>query len=145
VKFWRSWTMFKLKIKKLKNSLILWCRHTCNHPQEEIVKFGYKLERRIWKFKNPTIFWCCTQTYCLNMAITETFSLKTSDFWRIFFTKILLTICTWLCFVGVVWKCAKNTQTFQHSLPSLSNVTFVIQGEIENLYEIENLKRKEFK
>jgi hypothetical protein len=27
---------------------ILLCRHTCDHPQEEIAKFGYRLERKVY-------------------------------------------------------------------------------------------------
>jgi hypothetical protein len=28
-----------------------------NHPQEELAKFGYKLERKVENFKNPAMFW----------------------------------------------------------------------------------------
>jgi hypothetical protein len=29
----------------------LCCSRTCNHPQEELAKFGYRLERKIERFK----------------------------------------------------------------------------------------------
>jgi hypothetical protein len=79
------------------------------------------------------------------MAITKTFSLKSSDFGAFFSQKSLVQFALDYCLLGWYENVPNNTQTFQHSLPSLSNVTFVIQGEVENLYQIENLKRKEFK
>jgi len=35
----------------------LWCRHTgSDHPQEELAKFGYKSQRKVESFKNPTYY-----------------------------------------------------------------------------------------
>jgi hypothetical protein len=79
------------------------------------------------------------------MAITETFSLKSSNFGVFFSQKSLVQFELDYLLLGWYDNVPNNIQTFQHSLPSLSNVTFVIQGEVENLYEIENLKRNEFK
>jgi hypothetical protein len=31
--------------------------------QEGLAKFGYRSERKVGKFKNPTIFWQLAQTY----------------------------------------------------------------------------------
>ncbi len=55
---------------------ILWHSHTCNHPQEELAKFGYTSERKVKKFKNHTLFWR------LNMAISEEQFL---EIWRLLF------------------------------------------------------------
>ncbi len=41
-----------MEIKYL--SSILWCNHINDHPQEELVKFGYSSKRKIEKFKNPS-------------------------------------------------------------------------------------------
>jgi len=44
----------------------LWCNHVGDHPQEWLAKLGYRLERKVENFKNPTIFWWLVGTYyCL--------------------------------------------------------------------------------
>jgi hypothetical protein len=44
------------------------------HPQKELIKFG--LERKVEKIRNPAMFWQPAGTYCLNMAISDFFSLE---------------------------------------------------------------------
>jgi hypothetical protein len=43
---------------------------TGNHAQEELAKFGYRSERKVENFENPSIFWHPLKTYCLNMTIS---------------------------------------------------------------------------
>jgi len=47
---------------------ILWCDHTGNHPQEELVKFSYSPERKVENFKKPPTDGELAETYYLNMA-----------------------------------------------------------------------------
>jgi hypothetical protein len=44
---------------------------TGNHSHEELAKFGYRSERKVDNFQNPTMFWQPLGTYCLNMATFE--------------------------------------------------------------------------
>jgi hypothetical protein len=67
------------------------------------------------------------------MAITETFSLKCSDFGEFFSQKSLVQFALDYLLLGWYENVPNNTQTFQHSSPSLSNVTFVIQGDKRKL------------
>jgi hypothetical protein len=53
--------------------------------QEGLAKFGYKSERKVGKFKNPTIFWQLAQTYCINTAISGN-KISSGDF-GIFFSQ----------------------------------------------------------
>jgi hypothetical protein len=36
---------------------ILWWSQTGNHPQEDLVKFGYRSDMKIGMFKNLVVFW----------------------------------------------------------------------------------------
>jgi hypothetical protein len=36
-----------------------------HHPQEELAKFGYKLERKVINFKNSANLWWPARTFCL--------------------------------------------------------------------------------
>jgi hypothetical protein len=70
----------------------LWCRHTGDHPQEEIAKFSYRQESKVENFKkifkDPAIFWRPAGTYCLNMTISGIFfPLKSGDF-GVFFCEL---------------------------------------------------------
>ncbi len=59
--------------------LILWCSCTGNHPQEELVEFGYKLEKKIENFRNPAISWqpartsvcVCVCVFCLHEILKK--------------------------------------------------------------------------
>jgi len=42
---------------------ILWHSHTGDRPQEKLAKFGYRLEGKVEKLKNPAIFWWHVGTY----------------------------------------------------------------------------------
>jgi hypothetical protein len=57
-----KWTFNQCFLSKL------WCRCVGNHQKENLAKFGYRLERKVKKFKNHTICWQHARTYCLNMA-----------------------------------------------------------------------------
>jgi hypothetical protein len=52
-------------------SSILWCSHSDNHPPKELVKFGYRPERKVERLRNPAVFWWPLGTYCLNMKALE--------------------------------------------------------------------------
>ncbi len=43
----------------------------CNHPQEDLTKFGYRSKRKVEKCRNLTIFWQHPRTYCLNGVISD--------------------------------------------------------------------------
>jgi hypothetical protein len=47
-------------------------------PQQDLAKFGYRLDIKVKKFKNILIFWLPTGTCCRNLAIK-----KKSIIWRI--------------------------------------------------------------
>jgi len=65
-----KWTFNQCFLSKL------WCRCVGNHQKENLAKFGYRLDRKVKKFKNHTICWQHARTYCLNMA--SFFFLKSS-------------------------------------------------------------------
>ncbi len=68
-----------------------------SHPQQELAKFGYRSERKVEFFIR--ILLNILEPVCLNMAISDLFSLKSGDFGAFFCTKILYMGCTGL-FVG---------------------------------------------
>jgi polyferredoxin len=45
---------------------ILWGRWFCNHPQEDLTKFGYMSKKKIKKFKHLPIFWQHAIIYVLH-------------------------------------------------------------------------------
>ncbi len=50
--------------------LFQFCELGCgDHPQEDLAKFDYGLERTLEKFRISAMFWQHLGTYCLNMAI----------------------------------------------------------------------------
>jgi len=54
----------------------LWARWVGHQPQEDLAKFGYKLERKVLKNLGFLLhIWHHIGTYCLNMATFRTFSL----------------------------------------------------------------------
>jgi hypothetical protein len=61
-------------------------------------KFGYSSERKVEKFKKPTIFWRPTGTYCQRMAISEFFPLKSGNLWHFFKHKNPLYELHWIFF-----------------------------------------------
>jgi hypothetical protein len=72
----------------------LQCSHTSSHPQQELAKFGYWSERKVEFFIR--ILLNILEPICLNMAISDLFSLKSGDFDAFFCTKILYMGCTGL-------------------------------------------------
>jgi hypothetical protein len=75
----------------------LWCNHVGDHPQEWLAKLGYRLERKVENFKNPTIFWWLVGTYyCLKYD-----NLRLLWLWFKFsFTNLLEMSCIGLFFVN---------------------------------------------
>jgi hypothetical protein len=59
------------------------------HPQEELAKFDYSLESKVENFNNPTKLWQPIRTYCLNMAIKNSFPQNLTTL-ALVSTKILL-------------------------------------------------------
>jgi hypothetical protein len=82
--------------------------HTSDHPQEGLAKFGYKSERKVENFKNPTIISQLVANYCQSMAISGKKKFPKS-FWHFFFT-IILCIVT-LVFLSKVTQICKTTTT----------------------------------
>lgn len=65
----------------------LWCSQTRDHPQEDLVKFGYR--QYIYLKNNPLMFWLLAKTCCRNLAIL--IFLKIWSIGAILFTKLLST------------------------------------------------------
>ncbi len=85
--------------------LILWCSCTGNHPQEELVKFGYKLEKKVENFSNPAIFWQPARTsVCVCVCVCLHEILKKKILWHFFFTKMPCMYSTGLFLVTWWWK-----------------------------------------
>ncbi len=73
---------------------VLWGRWVGNHPQEDLAKFGYRLERTIEILRISNTIWLCIGTDCLNMVISFFFSLsKYGGFGPSFSQKVLCRIC----------------------------------------------------
>ncbi len=70
----------------------MWCSQPANHPQEELAKFGYRVERNFKKINEScyilATFWNLP-TYCPNMKISENFLSKSGQFCTLFPLKIL--------------------------------------------------------
>jgi hypothetical protein len=49
----------------------LLCRQTGDHPQEDLVKFGYRSDAKVHNFKNLFIFWLPGEFCCRNLAIKK--------------------------------------------------------------------------
>jgi hypothetical protein len=58
---------------------------TGNHAHKELANFGYRSERKVENFENPSIFWHPLKTYCINMTISEKKQfMKCGDFGKLF-------------------------------------------------------------
>ncbi len=68
----------------------LCCRWVGDHWKEGLAKFGYKLERKVEKYKNPTTCWRHARTFCLKYGNIGPF---------LFFSKSLYTICNHFFFI----------------------------------------------
>jgi hypothetical protein len=42
-----------------------------NHPQEDLIKFGYRLDMKIENFKSPFIVWLYAKNGCKSLTIKE--------------------------------------------------------------------------
>ncbi len=65
------------------------CRLVGDHWKEGLAKFGYRLERKIEKYKNPTTCWRHARAFCL----------KYGNIGPFFFKKNLYTICNHFFFI----------------------------------------------
>jgi hypothetical protein len=54
---------------------ILWGRQSSNHPQKDLAKFGYKLERKVEKFRKSCYILANTY-YILNLKLIYLLMLK---------------------------------------------------------------------
>jgi hypothetical protein len=79
---WNQWFFFP----------ILWCCHTCYHPQEDLAKFGYKSDREVNLFQNPaTVCRQAAVNCCLNLSTFITIGLR---FWRKLYNFFQFALCT---------------------------------------------------
>lgn len=75
---------------------ILWCNHTDDHPQEELMKFGYPSKKKVEKFNESC--------YCLNMAISEIFFPGNLEILSHFFHKNPMHVSHWIILGSTKWR-----------------------------------------
>ncbi len=128
------WSHYKY-LKKL--VIILWVQHFCfsnlwgrqvgDHPHDDIMKFGYKLERKVEKLRIPPLFWQHSWT-SLNMVTLEFFFIV----WPIVSKKqSFVSYIPPFFFVNKMWKFTpKKTLIVREKLKNLGCTTFSISTHI---------------
>ncbi len=68
----------------------MWCNQSGNHWEENLAKFGYKLDMKVREKKIIFGSWLPTRTYLLKYYNLDFFSLKSGQFGLFFSWKFLL-------------------------------------------------------
>ncbi len=87
---------------------VLWGRWVADHPQENLAKFGYKLERTLEILRISNMIWLCIGTDCLNMVISFFFFSQNIEALGHLFPKKCFVGFALLCSFGKWQNFAKN-------------------------------------
>ncbi len=79
---------------------------TSNHPQEELAKFGYRPEKKVFFKKIPAVFWRPPGTHLSKYEDVRIISLKSGVFGTFFPRKSFVLCCAGFLVLATVHKFA---------------------------------------
>jgi len=77
---------------------------TSNYPQEELAKFGYRAERKVFFLKIPAVFWRPPKTHLSKYEDVRIISLKSGVFGTFFSQKAFVLCCAGFLGLATVHK-----------------------------------------